>query len=67
MKTARPARTLALLLMAGLSTAALAQQLAVPPPALPAVWVPVRPIEPPATPLPDEAASAGVTRFAFAA
>jgi len=37
----------------------------VPPPVLPAVWVPVRPIEPPATPLASEAASAGVTRFSF--
>ncbi|HJZ75761.1 MAG TPA: metallophosphoesterase [Vicinamibacterales bacterium] len=36
------------------------------PPAAPA-WASVRPIEPPATPLPDEAASARVTRFAFAA
>src|SRR5882757_5944330 len=37
-----------------------------PAPALPAV-VPVRPIEPPATPLQSEAASAGVTKFAFIA
>jgi hypothetical protein len=39
-----------------------------PPPAppLPAV-VPVRPIEPPATPLQSEAASAGVTKFSFIA
>ena len=28
-------------------------------------WVAVKPIEPPATPLPSEAASAGVTRFSF--
>ena len=41
-------------------------QRATPPPAV-AAWSVVRPIEPPATPLPDEAASAGVTRFAFAA
>jgi len=30
-------------------------------------WVTVRPIEPPGTPLPSEAASAGVTRFSFIA
>ena len=41
-------------------------QLAAQAPAVPA-WASVRPIEPPATPLPDEAASAAVTRFAFAA
>src|SRR4029453_8428327 len=35
------------------------------PPPLPIVAV--KPIEPPATPLPTEAASAGVTRFSFAA
>lgn len=35
-------------------------------PAPPVVqWVAVKPIEPPATPLPPEAASAGVTRFSF--
>src|SRR5262245_7616694 len=33
----------------------------------PPAWVSVRPIEPPAAPLPDEAASAGVTRFSFIA
>jgi hypothetical protein len=39
-----------------------------PPPAAPVpVLVPVRPIDPPATPLPSEAASAGVTRFSFIA
>ena len=32
---------------------------------IPAVWVPVRPIEPPPTPLASETASAGVTRFSF--
>jgi hypothetical protein len=36
------------------------------PPALPA-WAAVKPIEPPAAPLPDEAASAAVTRFSFIA
>lgn len=38
-----------------------------PPPASPPPLVRVRPIEPPATPLPGEAASAGVTRFSFIA
>lgn len=42
-----------------------AQQPAQPSP-VPA-WVTVRPIEPPGTPLPSEAASAGVTRFSFIA
>ena len=41
---------------------AAAQQLPAPPVVQ---WVPVKPIEPPATPLPSEAASAGVTRFSF--
>src|SRR5436190_3893932 len=41
---------------------ALAQQ--VPAPPVPA-WIAVKPIEPPATPLPSEAASANVTRFSF--
>jgi hypothetical protein len=41
---------------------AAAQQLPAPPVIQ---WVAVRPIEPPATPLPSEAASAGVTRFSF--
>src|SRR5262249_31184774 len=45
---------------------AIGAQQATQPPAVPA-WASVRPIEPPATPLPNEAASAGVTRFAFAA
>ena len=43
-----------------------AQQAPPPPPPLPA-FVAVRPIAPPATPLPDEQASAGVTRFSFVA
>jgi hypothetical protein len=55
-----------LLLTAGLSSAAIAQQPTIPPP-IPAVWVAVRPIEPPATPLASETASAGVTRFSFIA
>jgi len=38
-----------------------------PPPAAPPPLVLVRPINPPATPLPSEAASAGVTRFSFIA
>src|SRR5712692_1873832 len=37
------------------------------PQAPPTAWVAVRPIAPPATPLPSEAASAHVTRFAFIA
>ena len=70
MKIGRSARAFALLLIAGLSTVVIAQQPAVPPqlapqPVIPAVWVPVRPIEPPATPLASEASSAGVTRFTF--
>src|SRR5262245_27282430 len=50
--------------------AAVSAPLAAQRPARPAVipaWAAVRPIEPPATPLADEAVSAGVTRFAFAA
>jgi len=70
MKIGRSAKAFALLLIAGLSTVVIAQQPAVPPqlapqPVIPAVWVPVRPIEPPATPLASEASSAGVTRFTF--
>jgi hypothetical protein len=39
-----------------------------PPPEQPAVpWVAVRPIEPPATPLPTEQASAGITKYSFIA
>lgn len=48
--------------MAACAVAA-AQQLPAPAP-IPA-WVAVKPIEPPATPLASEAASAGVTRFSF--
>src|SRR3954454_14006361 len=44
-----------------LASAALAAQ----PPAAPQLWVAVRPIEPPATPLASEAASAAVTKFSF--
>jgi hypothetical protein len=47
-----------------IGTVAAAQQ---PPPASPPPLVLVRPIDPPATPLPSEAASAGVTRFSFIA
>jgi hypothetical protein len=54
-----------LLLTAGLSAVVMAQPPAVQAPAVPAIWVPVRPIEPPATPLASETASAGVTRFSF--
>ncbi len=56
-----------LLLMAGVSAVVMAQPPVIQPPAIPAVWVPVRPIEPPATPLASETASAGVTRFSFLA
>ena len=56
-----------LLLTAGLSSVVMAQQPGVPLPVIPAVWVPVRPIGPPATPLASETASAGVTRFSFLA
>ena len=45
----------------------IAQQPAVQPPVIPPVWVAVRPIAPPATPLPSEAASAAVTKFSFIA
>jgi hypothetical protein len=54
-----------ILLAFGLSVAVVAQQPATPLPVVPLAWVAVRPIEPPATPLPSEAASAGVTRFSF--
>jgi hypothetical protein len=72
MKIGRSAKVVALLVIAGLSTVVIAQQPAGPPPVAPqpvtpAVWVPVRPIEPPATPLASETASAGVTRFSFIA
>src|ERR1044072_9874292 len=53
------------LVIVGCSLVAAQQQLP-PPPPLPVV-VPVRPIEPPATPLPSETASAAVPRFAFIA
>jgi hypothetical protein len=44
---------------------AAAQQLPAPPP-VPA-WVAVKPIDPPASPFPTEAASARVTKFSFVA
>src|SRR5262245_48003950 len=53
-----------LCLCAVIGAVAAAQQ---PPPASPPPLVAVRPIAPPATPLPGEAASAGVTRFSFIA
>jgi calcineurin-like phosphoesterase family protein len=55
-------KTMALVLAA--SGMAAAQQLPAPPPPVPA-WVAVKPIAPPATPLPSEDASANVTRFSF--
>jgi hypothetical protein len=51
--------------LVALAVPIVAQQTAAPA-AVPA-WTAVRPIEPPAIPLPDEAASAGITRFAFVA
>jgi len=57
---------IALALSAGACAIATAQQPA-PPAAPPPAWVAVTPIEPPATPLASEAASAGVTRFSFLA
>jgi len=56
-------RTAVLLAALGCVVGAAQQQPAAPPPA----WVAVTPIEPPATPLPSEAASAAVTRFSFLA
>jgi hypothetical protein len=53
-----------LCLCAVIGTVAAAQQ---PPPASAPPFVLVRPIDPPATPLPSEAASAGVKRFSFIA
>ena len=55
------------LLAIGLSAVVIAQQPAVQPPPVPPVWAAVRPIEPTATPLASEAASAAVTRFSFIA
>ncbi len=55
----------AALVLAGCAVVAAQQPPARPPQAPVAAWTPVRPIEPPAKPLPDEAASAGVTRFSF--
>lgn len=57
-------KTVALLLIC--VTAASAQQPA-PIPAPTVALVPVRPIEPPPTPLSPEAVSAGITRFSFVA
>ncbi|HEX3646533.1 MAG TPA: metallophosphoesterase [Vicinamibacterales bacterium] len=56
-----------LLLTLGLSAVVIAQQQAGQTPSIPPVWVAVRPIAPPATPLASEAASAGVTKFSFIA
>jgi Calcineurin-like phosphoesterase len=50
----------------GLSAIAIAQQPAAPQPSSPA-WAAVKPIDPPATPLASEAASASATRFSFLA
>lgn len=64
MKTGRGAgRALHASLVVAACAAVTAQQ--APPPQPPAPWVAVKPIDPPATPLPSEAASAAVTRFSF--
>ena len=67
MKKGRSAEAVALLLAGAVSAVVIAQQPPVQPqpPVIPQVWTAVRPIEPPATPLASEAASAGVTRFSF--
>ncbi len=56
-------RFLQLGLVLAASGIAAAQQLPAPAPLPP--WVAVKPIDPPATPLPSEEASAGVTKFTF--
>src|SRR5215813_6285880 len=58
--------------VAALSSAVVLAQVPAAPPrqapaAQPVPMVEVRPIPPPATPLPDESASAGITRFSFIA
>jgi len=58
-------RVAAIVLAVGLSIVAIGQQL--PAPAPPITLAAVKPIDPPATPLATEAASAGVTRFSFIA
>jgi len=58
-------RAIGPLCLCGLIGAVAAAQQPPPPPAPPLVLV--RPIDPPATPLPSEAASAGITRFSFIA
>jgi hypothetical protein len=65
MKEGRSAKAVALLLGCGLSAVLIAQQSSTQPQVIPPAWVAVRPIEPPATPLPPEAASATVTKFSF--
>ena len=62
----RSANAFALLLAGGLSAALVAQQQP-PPPPFPLAWAAVKPIDPPATPLATEAASAAVTKFSFIA
>lgn len=54
-----------LILVAAAGTTGAAGQ--APPQTPPTAWVAVKPIDPPATPLPSETASAGVTRFSFLA
>src|SRR5471030_162300 len=67
MKRGRSAKAFALPLVCGLSAVVIAQHPEVQPPMVPVAWVAVRPIEPPATPLASETASAAVTKFSFIA
>src|SRR5258708_5219641 len=65
--TAFARRTIGPVLACSLSAAVIAQQPVALPAVVPPVWVAVRPIEPPATPLASETASAAVTKFSFIA
>src|SRR5580765_4836069 len=67
MKNGRAAQVLALLLAGGLSSTIVARQSPAQPSAVPSAWAAVKPIDPPATPLATESASAGVTKFSFIA
>jgi hypothetical protein len=67
MKNRRTAEAIALLMACSVSAVLMAQQPPAPASPVPAVWTAVRPIEPPAAPLPAEGASAAVTRFSFIA
>jgi hypothetical protein len=67
MNHGRSAQVLALFLAGGLWSTIVARQPPAQPPAVPPVWAAVKPIDPPATPLDAESASAGVTKFSFIA